>query len=133
MEQGISERYLIVFQNVMKRTFIQTSEFTKQWKSIGFGDDELRKLELLILRNPEAAPVMQGTGGLRKMRFAYENRGKSGSTRVCYVDLIFAETVYLITAYPKNVKENLSKEERNNIKKLITILEDETRKNIGDD
>ena len=32
---------------------------------------------------------MEGTGGIRKVRFALENRGKSGSVRVCYTD--FAE------------------------------------------
>ena len=66
---------------------------------------------------------MQGTGGLRKLRFALDNRGKSGSARVCYVDFIIQETVFLITAYPKNEKENLSKAERNTIHKLIEALE----------
>ena len=59
------------------------------------------------------------------MRFAYEGRGKSGSTRVCYVDFAYCETVYLITAYAKNQKDNLSKEERNSIKKAIEFLESE--------
>lgn len=47
---------------------------------------------------------MQGTGGLRKVRFALENRGKSGSVRVVYVDFVVYETIYLITAYTKNEK-----------------------------
>ena len=47
---------------------------------------------------------MQGTGGLRKMRFAFEGAGKSGSVRECYVDFVIHETVYLITVYPKNKK-----------------------------
>ena len=62
---------------------------------------------------------MQGTGGLRKARVALENRGKSGGARVCYIDFVFAETVYLITVFGKKEKANLSKEERNNIKKAI--------------
>ena len=86
-------------------------------------DDDLRRLELEIMKNPKIGPVMKGTGKLRKMRFAYNNTGKSGSTRVCYVDFVVHETVYLITVFPKNEKENLSKEERNNIKKLIDCLE----------
>lgn len=57
------------------------------------------------------------------MRFAFQNNGKSGSTRVLYVDFVVAETIYLIFAYPKNEKDNLTNEERNNIKKLIDQLE----------
>lgn len=67
--------------------------------------------------------MIQGTGKLRKMRFAFENKGKSGSSRVCYVDFLIHETVYLITVYSKNEKDNLSKAERNEIKKFIDILE----------
>lgn len=107
----------------MQRTFIILPEFDKNWKSMGLSDEDLRHLENLILQNPEAGALMQGTGGLRKLRFALDNRGKSGSARVCYVDFIIQETVFLITAYPKNEKENLSKAERNTIHKLIEALE----------
>ena len=107
----------------MQRTFIILPEFDKNWKSMGLSDEDHRRLENLILQNPEAGALMQGTGGLRKLRFALDNRGKSGSARVCYVDFIIQETVFLITAYPKNEKENLSKAERNTIHKLIEALE----------
>lgn len=107
----------------MQRTFIILPEFDKNWKIMGLSDEDLRRLENLILQNPEAGALMQGTGGLRKLRFALDNRGKSGSARVCYVDFIIQETVFLITAYPKNEKENLSKAERNTIHKLIEALE----------
>lgn len=107
----------------MQRTFIILPEFDKNWKSMGLSDEDLRRLENLILQNPEAGALMQGTGGLRKLRFALDNRGKSGSARVCYVDFIIQETVFLTTAYPKNEKENLSKAERNTIHKLIEALE----------
>ena len=111
----------------MQRTFIILPEFDKNWKSMGLSDEDLRRLENLILQDPEAGALMQGTGGLRKLRFAFENRGKSGSARVCYVDFVLRETVFLITAYPKNEKENLSKAERNNIRKVIECLEHTVR------
>ena len=56
---------------------------------------------------------MRGTGGVRKMRFAFEHRGKSGSIRIIYVDFEVYEKIYLITAYPKNEKENLAVENKN--------------------
>ena len=107
----------------MTRTFIQTDEFLKKWEELGLTDDDLRRLEYAIMKDPKIGPVIPGTGKLRKMRFGYDNRGKSGSTRVCYVDFLVYDTVYLITAYAKNEKENLTKAECNEIKKLISILE----------
>ena len=72
---------------------------------------------------------MRGTGGVRKMRFAFEHQGKSGGVRVIYVDFEVYEKIYLITAYAKNEKENLTKEERNAIKRLIAILEQQLEEN----
>lgn len=108
----------------MQRTFIQTSEFEKNWETLGFSDEHLRKLEQEILKQPKIGKVIRGTGKLRKMRFAFENRGKSGSVRVCYVDFEEKETIYFITVYPKNWKDNLTKAECNSIKKLISKLEE---------
>ncbi len=67
--------------------------------------------------------MIKETGGLRKLRFAFGNQGKSGSTRVCYVDFVLKEIVYLITVYPENEKDNLTKAECNNIKKMMSMLE----------
>ena len=99
----------------MTRIFIQTDEFVKNWERLGLTDDDMRRLELEILKNPKIGSVIRGTGGLRKLRFSFENKGKSGSTRICYVDFLLLETVYLITIYPKNEKDNLTKAECNNI------------------
>ena len=106
----------------MTKTFIQTKEFSKNWDRLGFGDKDLRKLELELLRNASMYPVIKGTGGLRKIRFSFENEGNSGGVRVCYVDIVVEETIYLITVYPKSEKDNLSYAERNEIKKMIELL-----------
>ena len=67
----------------MIRKFIEVPLFSRRWKEIGLGDEELRKLQIMLLKDPESGPVMEGTGGIRKVRFPLENRGKSGSVRVC--------------------------------------------------
>lgn len=108
----------------MTRTFIQTNEFARNWDRLGFSDDDMRRLELEILKDPKIGKVIKGTGNLRKMRFAFENEGKSGSARVCYVDFVVKETIYLITIYPKKEKDNLTQAECNNIKKMIDVLEE---------
>lgn len=115
----------------MTRIFVQTSEFTKKWKQYGFSDEDLRLLENQILQNPKVGPVMQGTGRLRKMRFAFENSGKSGSVRVCYVDFENFCQVYLITVFAKNEKSNLSKIEKNQVKVAIETIEKNLEKTMG--
>ncbi len=97
--------------------------FDKQWRAMGLDDNDLQALQIELLKDPQIGSVIQGTGKLRKMRFAFPNRGKSGSSRVLYVDFVLAETIYLIFAYPKNEKDNLTDEERNNIKKMIAKIE----------
>lgn len=86
-------------------------------------DDDLRRLQKELLQNPKTGDMIRGTGRLRKMRFAFEHRGKSGSTRVCYVDFEIKEVIYLLAVFAKNEQENLTKEERSILKKKIDILE----------
>lgn len=107
----------------MTREFVMMPEFDRQWYKMGMGDDELRALQETLLQNPKAGPVIQGTGGLRKIRIAFEGRGKRGSGRAAYVDFTLHEAVYLITAYPKNEKNDLTSLERKEIAKMIVRLE----------
>ena len=113
----------------MMRTFIETPLFSKRWKEIGLGDDELQALEVMLLKDPEIGPIMEGTGGIRKMRFPIKNGGKSGGVRVCYTDFAEYEKVYLITVFEKSAQVNLSNEEKNVLKKLVKTLRNESAKN----
>ena len=107
----------------MTRTFIQTHEFSRRWDSLGLMDDDLRRLELMILEDPQAGKVIPGTGKLRKLRFAFGNKGKRGSARVCYVDFVSFDTVYLITVYAKSEKSDLTQRERHQVRSAIEVLE----------
>ena len=105
------------------RKFIQGTHFSKMWKELGFIEDDLLRLEIMLLNNPKIGDVIQGTGRLRKLRFSFPGRGKRGSVRVCYVDFEKIETVYLLAVFAKNEQENLSQAERNSLKKQIDTLE----------
>ena len=107
----------------MTREFVMMPEFDRQWHKLGLNDNELQQLQETLLKDPKAGKVIQGTKGLRKIRIAFEGQGKSGSGRVAYVDFTVHETVYLITAYSKNEKDDLSKAERNEIAKMIVRME----------
>ena len=113
----------------MTRTFIEVPLFTKRWKEIGLGDDELQVLQIMLLKDPESGPEKEGTGGIRKVRFPLVNRGKSGSIRVCYTDFAEYEVTYLITAFEKKSQENLTNEEKAVLKKLVKSLKEEAANN----
>ena len=106
----------------MTRTFIELPLFRSKWEDLGLNDDDLKRLQVELLADPKVGAVMRGTGGVRKMRFAFEQRGKSGSVRVIYVDFEVYKRIYLITAYTKSEKDNLTDKERNEIHRLIDIL-----------
>lgn len=120
-----------MYSDGLIRTFVEVPLFSKRWAEIGLGDDELLTLQILLLKDPQSGPVMEGTGGIRKIRFPLENRGKSGSIRVCYTDFEEFEVTYLITAFAKNEKDNLTQDEKNVLKKLVKSLKAEAAKNRG--
>ena len=60
-----------------------------------------------------------------------QQRGKSGSVRVIYVDFEVYEKIYLLTAYAKNEKENLSDDECNELRLLIKVLENQLSENTS--
>ena len=109
----------------MVRTFYEMKHFTKKWQDLGFTDDELSQLQQVLLENPKAGDVMKGTGGLRKVRFAFQGSGKSGSVRVCYIDVEGVLEIHLIDVFAKNEKENLSKAERNAIRIVVEQIKAE--------
>ncbi|MCL1993305.1 MAG: type II toxin-antitoxin system RelE/ParE family toxin [Spirochaetes bacterium] len=107
----------------MTREFVMMPEFDRQWRKLDLDDADLGRLQETLLQDPKAGKPIRGTGGLRKIRVAFEGRGKSGSGRVAYIDFAMHETVYLITVYPKSEKDNLSQAERNSIARMIAGLE----------
>ena len=62
--------------NKKTRTFIEVPLFSKRWKEIGLGENELQTLQMMLLKDPESGPVMEGTGGIRKVRFPLKDRGQ---------------------------------------------------------
>ena len=79
-------------------------------------DNALFALQETLLLDPEAGDMIEGTGGARKTRIHLDGRGKSGGGRVIYFDT--GKVIYLITAYPKNVQEDLSHAQKKRIHEL---------------
>ena len=109
----------------MNRTFIEVPIFTKKWKELGLSDDILRNLQNILLKDPKSGDVIQGTGGLRKIRIPLDNTGKRGGGRVLYVDVELKENIYFVNVYTKSEKEDLTEDEKKAFKAVIKILKEE--------
>ena len=79
-------------------------------------------LQTELLHDPKKGNVIRGTGGFRKKRHHLPGRGKSGGIRVIYLDIQEHKTLYLVLAYPKNVKDTLSIAEANELKIIATNI-----------
>ena len=109
----------------MTREFIFTASFNNCWKAMGLNDTNLRELEQELLKNPQAGDVIEETGGARKLRIKLENHGKSGGARVIYLDVFEKEKLYFLFAYPKNVQENLTANQKKAIRNIIEEIKKE--------
>lgn len=107
--------------------FIELKPFTRRWQDLKLDDDALRYLQVAISAQPRAYPLMRGTGGLRKLRYAPPDwpQGKRGALRICYVYFDEFKTVLLAIVYGKNEKADLTAAERSGIKSIIETIEAE--------
>ena len=115
----------------MKRKIIQSKQFSKTI------DGLLKKRQLLVedfndfqkelIEHPEAGNIIIGTGGVRKIRLKSASGGKSGGFRVCYYFLTQDNELFLLLIYAKNVQENLTMQEKKELKELVSILKGKTQ------
>jgi len=93
-----------------------------------FSEAERDRIVAMVAENPECGDVMSGTGGFRKVRVPRQGMGKSGGARVVYIWRNDRFPVFLITVFPKNKKANLTKAERNALKKRADEIFDTYRR-----
>jgi hypothetical protein len=101
--------------------FIETPIFTKLILQL-LDDNSYRELQNELLINPELGKVIKGGGGIRKIRWALPNRGKSGSIRIIYFYKNANNEIYFLFAYPKNVADNLTENQVHQLAKLVKEL-----------
>lgn len=91
-------------------------------------EDDVRRIEQMLILNAEAGPVVARTGGVRKLRLGLGGRGKSGGVRVIYYPRVTRERIYLITVYAKNRQDDLTDSEKKVMRQLTAILDQETER-----
>src|SRR5262245_50399788 len=87
--------------------FVETQIFTRSLHALG-SDDRYRVLQLELMLRRDQGALIPGSGGLRKLRWAQPGRGKRGGVRVIYFWQSSAETIYLLYAYRKQDKADLT-------------------------
>jgi len=75
-----------------------------------------------LAHNPTAGELVPGTGGVRKLRWALEGRGKRGGARVIYFYHSADIPLFALTAYAKNERADLSHKDRNDFRRLTKLL-----------
>ena len=106
---------------------IRTGVYSKALKrlgKLGATTMDIEAMETAIAARPEGGDVISGTGGLRKVRFDYGRGGKSGGGRTIYYALLGEGLIYLLTAYAKVDKSDLTALEKKLFKALVKELTD---------
>lgn len=85
-------------------------------------ETERERIIQYLAGHPASGVIMEGTGGIRKLRWKREGSGKRGGVRVIYYYHNETYPLFLLTVFGKSEKANLSKAERNELAKLIRIL-----------
>jgi len=97
---------------------IETSIFTKKITAL-LNDDEYRLLQNALVESPGSGDIIQGSGGIRKIRWRTNTRGKRGGTRIIYYWATNDDQLLMLYAYPKNEMENLTKDQLLILKKTV--------------
>jgi hypothetical protein len=106
----------------MKALFVELPPF-ERLRSSYLDDDAYRALQTELMRNPLAGDVIEGTGGLRKLRQGDPRRGKGkrGGLRVIYYWWFGGDQFWLFTLYDKDQADDLSPEQRKAVKRLLDV------------
>lgn len=111
-------------------TVVEMPEFLKKADQF-FDEAERADLIFFLASNPEAGDMMKGTGGVRKIRWGIEGRGKSGGVRVIYYFHGDNMPLIALDLFAKNEKPNLTKNERNQLRALMPEIVRHYRKGKG--
>ena len=106
----------------MQATFVELPPFERNRKDY-MDDEAYRLLQLELMGNPKAGPVIEGTDGLRKLRQADPRRGKGkrGGLRIIYYWWLSGDQFWFFTVYDKDQADDLTVAQRKVLKQLLKI------------
>ena len=96
---------------------VESPVFTRQVQEL-LNDGEYRELQWLLAMRPDAGALIQGTGGLRKVRWNAGHSGKRGGVRMIYYHAPAAEQLRMLLIYRKGTKDDLTAAEKRVLREL---------------
>jgi hypothetical protein len=103
-------------------TFIELPIFSR-YAADYFSDDELAQLQIALSKNPKQGDVVQGTQGVRKLRWSRPGSGKRGGVRILYYVQDSQGRIWLLTVYAKSAQENIATSTLNALRELADHAE----------
>ena len=104
--------------NALVFSFIETKLFTRLVQKY-LTDDENQELQTLLIQRPESGNVVPGSGGVRKLRWRAPSQGKRGGYRVIYYAKIEQGIIWMLTLYPKSVRDDILERVHRQIRKEV--------------
>lgn len=98
--------------------FVETPVFTRRIGSY-LEDDEYRRLQVFLAEHPDAGKIIQGSGGMRKMRWARSGRGKRGGLRIIYFWWVSRDRISMLLVYPKSEQDELTPDQLKQLKQQL--------------
>ncbi len=102
-------------------TVAEVPEYIRQADKL-LTSEERQDIVNYLAAHPKSGDLIEGTGGIRKLRWGRGGRGKSGGVRVIYYHHSEVMPLYLLAMFAKNEQANLSKADRNGLAKLVDAL-----------
>lgn len=102
-------------------TVVETAEFYREADKL-IGGEEREALIAYLAEHPAAGDLIEGTGGVRKLRWNRPGMGKRGGARVIYYYHSEVMPLYLLSIYGKGKKDNLADQEKNLLRVLVGHL-----------
>lgn len=104
--------------------FIASHAFDRMTEGM-LDDDDIRLIEQILIETPHAGVVVQGTGGLRKLRISVPGRGKRGGARLLYLYVEIRTVIYLVAVYTKTKQADLTRADYRVLAELVERLKRE--------
>jgi hypothetical protein len=97
---------------------VETSIFTRQVQKL-LADTEYQQLQLALIERPDLGPIIEGSGGLRKVRWARSGHGKRGGLRVIYYWAASQNRLLMLLIYAKSERDDLSRDQLQILRKVV--------------
>lgn len=114
------------------QTVIETPAYLASAKDENVSVDERNEIVAFLAANPDAGDIMAGTGGARKVRFGGRGKGKSGGYRIITFYADEDIPLFLLDIYSKDTQANISKADRNELRKILTVLPQVWRESVSE-